>query len=284
MSLNDEVQRDYDLNLTITDLPDDVTLLTKNASTPVIKVSVKDKGVNLLSRQFSKNTDIKINYRDFANTDNNRLSLSETELSSAIRQFFGNTAVIVSQSPDSISVPYTTFPPVKVRVMVKSNVTPKPQYTLSGRLTPSVDSVLVYSAHDMTDIGEILTETITLNGLVDTTQVKVKLIVPAGCRAVPDELTVTVPVEPLVSKRFDIPVEPINVPAGMTLVTFPSTVTFSCLVPMSMFNATGFPVKAYADWEKNDGSTIPLEMSLIPDRYYNGSITPGRVEYIIESL
>jgi len=284
MSLNDEVQRDYELPVTIVGLPGDMTLLTPHGETPAINVSIRDKGVNHLSRQFMKNNTLKIDFRDFTNVDNNRLTLSESQLNTSMRQLFGGTASIITQSPDSLSINYTTLPPIKVPVIIKSNIVPKPQYTINGPIKCSTDSVLIFSSDPTKNhITALFTDMVNLDGISDTTKLTAKLNIPVGCRAVPEEITITVPVEPLVSKTFTIPVEPLNNPEGTTIITFPSSVSFSCLVPMSLFNSAGYPVKAYADYNNRSGNTILLELSLLPDNYLNGTISPQSVEYILES-
>lgn len=284
MSLNDEIQRDYELPVNIDGLPGDITLLSAHGETPIVNISVKDKGVNHLSRQFLKSKNLRIAYNDFNNIDNNRLTLSESQLNNAIRQQFGGTATVVTQSPDSLSINYTTLPPVKVPVIIKSNIIPKPQFTINGPIHTSVDSVLIFSATPLTNrIKAIFTDMVNLDGISDTTRTRVALNVPPDCRAVPDIIDITVPVEPLVSRTFTIPVEPLNAPSSTIMITFPSQVSFSCLVPMSLFNTAGYPVKAYADYDKRSGNTIQLELSLLPDNYINGTISPLSVEYILES-
>lgn len=283
MSLNDDIQHDYELPVTINNLPEDITLLSSHGETPVIAVTVRDKGVNHLSKRFIKSGALKIDYRDFTEADNNRLSLSEAQLGAALRQYFGSTATI-TQSTDSLSIPYTTLPPVKVPIIFKTQIRPKPQFTVCGPLKSSADSVLIYSATPIDDrIRSISTDMIRTDGISDTTTVSVPLAVPAGCRAVPSDITVTIPVEPLVSKTFTIPVEPVNAPDGTTMVTFPSSVSFTCLVPMSLYNSAGYPLKAYADYNKRTANAITLEMSLMPDNYMNGTLSPASVEYIIEN-
>lgn len=284
MSLNDEIQRDYELPVTIDGLPDDITLLSSHGETPTVNISVRDKGVNHISRQFLKSKNLRIAYSDFSNIDNNRLSLNEAQLNNAIRQQFGGTASVVTQSPDSLSINYTTLPPVKVPIIIKSNIIPNPQFTINGPIHTSVDSVLIFSATPLTNrVKAIFTEIVNLDGISDTTRTRVALDVPSDCRAVPDVIDITVPVEPLVSRTFTIPVEPLNSPSNTTMITFPSQVSFSCLVPMSLFNTAGYPVKAYADYDKRSGNIIQLELSLLPDNYINGTISPVSVEYILES-
>lgn len=285
MSLNDEVQHDYQLSININGMPEDITLLSSHGLAPVVNVSIRDKGVNQLSREYMKQNTLKVDYSDFVNVNNERLTLSEQQLSTNLRQFFGSSASIVSHSPDSLSIAITTLPPLKMPLVISSEITTRPQYVISGKLQPSTDSILVYSAHRLEDyhLPYIPTNTIKLTDLHDTTTVTVKPNLPAGCRSIPEEITVTIPVEPLISKTFNVNIEPINAPDNMTVITFPSTAQFTCLVPMSIFNAPAYPIKAYADYNQRKENIIPLEMSLLPDNYLQGSISPQTVEYILES-
>lgn len=284
MSLNDEIQKDYELSVLIEDMPEDISLLTSNGQPPIINVTVKDKGVNLLSKNILNSKKLKIAFKDFNDTENNRLSLNETQLSINLRQLFGSTATIINQTPDSLSINYTTTPPIKVPVIVKTHLSPKPQFIISGQVIPSVDSVLLYTPSNYNhEVKAIFTETVTLSNISDTTTVNTQLIKPSGCRTVPSDITITIPVEPLISKTFDIPVEVINLPYQLEIVTFPSSVKFTCLVPMSLFNSASYPIKAYADYNKRNNNTIPLELSIIPDNYHNGNVSPQNIEYILEN-
>lgn len=283
MTLNDEVQRDLTVKVDIQGMPDDMKLLSSNGSSPAINVTVKDKGGNFIYRSLSNNNTLHLDYRDFS-TRNNRLTLNQVQLSTSIRQFFGSTAIISNISPDSLSLPFTTQPPVKVAILPVANVHTQPQFVISGQVKCDIDSVLIYLAEGIDlNITSVQTEPIKATGINDTLVQTVGIIVPAGCRAVPSHVQITVPVEPLVSKTFSIPVELINIPTDINVVTFPTAVDFSCLMPMSLYNQETYPVKAYADFNKREDNIIPLEMSILPDTYLNGSISPSMVEYIIET-
>lgn len=284
MSLNDDVQREYELPVVISDLPADMTLLTGDGALPTVIVSVKDKGLNQLSKRISNDGHLTLSYYDFNNIHaSHRLVYNQSQMGSALRQYFGTSATISTFAPDSLSISYTTLPPIKIPVNIKARFTPKNQYIVNGAIKTNADSVLLYYAPGIDpSLVTVSTESIVIKDLTDTTNVTVKLIAPAGCRTLPESLTITVPVEPLVTKRFTIPVDGINIPAGKSLVTFPAAVEFSALVPMSQYNAEPYPVKAYADFDKRDGNYIPLDLSLLPDYYKNGSISPSQVEFLIE--
>lgn len=114
-------------------------------------------------------------------------------------------------------------------------------------------------------------------------EVRVKPI--AGVRIIPDVVTVTVPVEPLISKKRKISIEVTNRPDDRNLITFPSKIEISYLVPMSAYN-DDYPVKAYVDYRQARSSVkkLPVTLSALPSVYHNLSFAPDSVEYIIESV
>lgn len=283
MTLNDEVQKDLTLKVEIQGLPGDMTLLMPTGSQPVVNVSVRDKGGAFIYQRLSHNNTLKVNYHDFNAIAGNRLTLSQSQLAASIRQFFGPTATFSVIKPDSLSIAYTTLPPLTVAVEAVVDVHTRPQYIVCSQAKCNVDSIKLYTSDASLSIAKLYTEPLQATEVSDTITKWVNVLVPAGCRAVPSRIQVTVPVEPLVTKTFSIPVETINRPADTEIVTFPATVDFTCLLPMSRFNEPAYSIKAYADYDKREGNIIPLEMSLLPDIYLNGSISPNMVEYIIEA-
>lgn len=280
-AMNDEVQHDLDVNLRITDLPRDVTMMSNNGNQYNIAVSVKDKGINMIVKRILNRNTVNVSFHDFVD-DGHRLYLSELQMTTILRQYFGNYSTIISHDPDSLSLPYTTIAPVKLPVKINASVQTRPQYIVNGPIKSSLDSVFVYTTGLMADsILSISTEQIILSEIKDTTKVLISLLPPSGCRVVPDNVTVTIPVEPLITKTIEVPVEIINLPEDQNIIVFPNTVDFTCLVPMSKFNDKGFPIKAYADYNNKRDNIIPLEISILPETFINPRLEPDITEYIV---
>lgn len=280
-AMNDEIQHDLDVHVRITDIPHGVTMMSNNEGLYNVAVSVKDKGINMIVKKLLNKNTVNIPFRDFVD-DGHRLFLSELQLTTILRQYFGNYSTVLSHDPDSLSLPYTTIPPTRLPVKINASVQTRPQYIVNGALKSSLDSVFVYTTGLISDsIKAIHTEQIILTEINDTTRVMVALAPPPGCRVVPDNVTITIPVEPLITKTIEIPVEVLNLPEDQNIIVFPNTVDFTCLVPMSMFNDNSFPVKAYADYHNRKDNTIPLETSLIPEIFINPNLQPDVAEYIV---
>lgn len=284
LALNDEIQREFDIPVELTEVPDSVTLISSPPQS--INVSVKDKGRALARYQWGGTPSIKFRFKDFHASDG-RIAMGKTQINGVVRSYFGAGAVISVSKPDSIVIVYTTRPgrllPVKLNIEAQAD----PRYVINGPITVSNDSVKIYSADDLPiTLTHVDTYPSSHAGLTDTTSVMVKVKVPEGMRAVPAAVRVTIPVEPLISKTRMVPVEVVNVPADKSLVTFPSEVEISYLIPMSQYNNDYFSVKAYVDYNKisplRSVTKIPVDLPLLPDSYRGAMLSTDSVEYVIE--
>lgn len=281
LSLDTEVQRDFDVPVELQELPDSVTLIGNMPST--IGVSVKSKDFQLLKFQWGKLSPVKFKWE--GNVADGYFVLSREKLNARLRDYFGNGVQIVSCRPDSVRISYTTQPGVKMKLDVIADIHPNLQYILSGEVRANVDSVTLFTKGDLPrSLSEVTTEPIVKSGLKDTMRYTVRVKPIAGVKIVPDVVTVTVPVEPLISKKRSINITVENMPAGLNLVTFPSKAEISYLVPMSAYN-DDYAVRAYVDYNdcSPDRRRIPVNLSTIPSVYHNVSIEPDSVEYIIEN-
>lgn len=283
MALNDEVQHDYQIPLTLEEFPKGVTVISGNV--PTINVTVKDKGSALSKFSFGNTPELKIRYSDFSRQPDNTLLLSEAQLNSSLRGIFGTSAQIIATRPDSLHLVYTTNPGIPVKVVLDAEVTPLPQYELFGAPRLSQDSVMLYSnLKERTRIHQLSTVPISLSQLSDTTTVEARIDVPEGMRAIPATIKVTFPVEPLVSKKRQVKVEVIGAPAGIKLITFPASIEISYLLPKSLYSQPNTPLRAVVNYTDvaSGNKTIPIEIVDIPSYYKGVRSSVQEVEYLLE--
>ncbi len=280
LTLNNEVQEDLEVKIELVDIPDSVTIL--NDIPPIINVSVRDKGTSLIKYVWGNIPNMKIRFSDYINNEN-RLTMGEADIDSRLRTFFGNNSQIISSKPDSINVYYTTLPGRKLKIDIDADLRPALQYVINGEITSNADSVTIYSTSDLPlSVTSVKTVPIVRSTLKDTTYIDAKIIPIPGTRIIPDRITLCVPVEPLIAKKRSIQIEIINTPANTELITFPSNVDISYLIPMSLYNNDDIELKAYADYNNIIGSKIPISLSEVPDYYDSPVLSLESVEYIIE--
>lgn len=294
MAINDEVQHDFKLPVTLVDFPDNVTIIS--GATPVVNVTVKDKESALVKFGWGEMPQVRLNFDDFLKSDEHTLTYTVTQLNSSVRGVFGPTATILAVRPDSIKIEYTRNPGVKTKVHIDVEAHTKPQFIQYGPITMTPDSVMLYSnSSDLYVVKELTTAPIVLRDLADSTIVDAKLSVPAGMRAVPSSVRVSVPVEPLVSKTRRVELQVLNTPHGHRLVPFPSVVDISFLIPKSLYSAENTPVSAFVDFPssthevemRSDASgassaVLPVHVGVVPPYYRNLQVSPSSVEFVIE--
>lgn len=284
MSLNDEVQQNYSISLELTDIPEDVTFLSTPPST--ITVNVKDKGRALIRYDLGSTPKLRLGYKDFVKTSDNRLLISDQQLNNYIRDIFGSGTQVISTKPDSISLRYTSRPGDKLPVFLDIDAQTAPQFIIYDRPKIDIDSVVVYSSTGIpTSVLSISTERLSLRNLNDSITTEVSLIPPTGTRVIPSKVSVTIPVQPLIIKKKVLNVTTKNIPRHTNMLTFPASVEISYLLPMSLYSDDEFtPVAStdYNDAVSSSSGTIPVTISNIPDYYRNVTVKPERVEFIIE--
>lgn len=280
MSLDNEMQRDFEIPIEITELPDSVTVLAAPPTT--LSVSVRSKDSQLLRFMWGNLSVMKFKWKD--NVTATGFNISSSRLDTKVREYFGSGVEMVACRPDSIHIPYTTLPGVKVALNVRSDIQPHMQYIVTSPPYADCDSVTLYSATDIPhSLRSVNTEQLVKEGLRDTTRYDVKVEPIKGIRIIPDHVTVTVPVEPLISRKISAPIVADGVPDGKRLITFPSRVELSFLVPMSYYN-DDFSPKAYVHYDDTSlpGNRLPVSLSILPGYCQSVSFTPESVEYIIE--
>lgn len=283
LSLDDYVERDFDVPIEFTDIPPQATLL--NTPPQTISVTVRGKGSQLIRFLWSgAMPTLKISRDSYAAGRHNQLFVSRARLEALLRNFFGNGISINTCRPDSIKLEYTLRPGVRLPLIIESHITPDRQSVISGPLRANVDSVTVYSTGPIPrSLKAIYTTKLTALNVTDTTRYRVKLKDIPNIKIVPSEVIVTVPVEPLIAKRKIIHPEVTNVPPGTSVICFPSKVEVSYLVPISMYSED-FHIVAYADYDdiKPGVEKIPLTVSLTSELLRSVSLKPDSVEYIVQ--
>lgn len=282
LALNDNVQRNLDVKLNIINKPDSVTFISDVPQS--IHVVVRDKGTSLLRSGVMRSPMIDINFNEYAVSG--VLRVPKTEIYDALRARFGSNAQISSVSIDSLKLIYTEFPGRNVPVEIRHDISASIGNVIGKTLIPSQKIVKVYSTNmDILDtITQVYTEKIQRFNLSETTKVRIRISPIKNTRIEPSVITVTIPVEPLVSKQSlaDIKVE--NVPANESLLIFPSKIQVEYYVPMSTFNNQESQIHLYVDYNdihKSAGSKIPVKIASIPHYFVNFTLASDSVEYTL---
>lgn len=282
MSLNDEKQYDLRLPMRITNVPDSVTLISPGPE--ALSVSIRAKGTQLMKMTVGRMPTVNVDFRAFRSDGN--VHLSSTDLKGLVRNATGGSQVSVVY-PDSLILPYTTNKGIRVPVRLDYKVTAGPQSALTGRPRMSSDSVLLFVTASQPDRATaVSTEPIRMLGIDKNTTQRVKLIAPEGSRLIPDSIDVSFEVEPLIFKSRKVVIEPVNVPEGTKLITFPAQIDVFFMVPASGSRQGENHFRVVADYrtiKHNSGSkNVKLSLINVPSSFQNVHLSADSAEYIIE--
>ena len=281
LSLYEEVERDFDVPLEIEQIPDSIVIVEPIPSS--FNLAVQGKGVQFLKFLWHDVRPLRVKFNDY--TTGGNFLIPRQKLEGLFRDYFGQGVKIINLRPESVKAAYTSNIGRKVKLDFDCDIQPRLLYVVSGPITADVDSVMLYSANDIPrTLTSVSTYPIVKTGLKDTTVFTVKIRPIEGIRIIPDQVKITVPTEPLISKKRTVPIEVVNVPDNVRLVTFPSTAEVSYLLPMSTYN-TESNVKLFVDFSSINRQTqkVKVQTSSIPGALRNFSFKPDSVEYIIET-
>jgi len=284
LSLNEEEQFDVRLSMKITHVPDSVTLISPGPE--ALNVSLRARGTQVIKMLAGSKPTVNIDFRAYRS--NGLLHLSSTELKALARTTAGGSQVSVVY-PDSLVIPYTTHPGFSMPLNIDYKVTVGPQSALNGRPRLSADSVKVFMAPGVAipdNYNAVTTEPIRLTGLSESETRRVRLIGPAGSRVIPDSIDVSFDVEPLIFKSRKVVIEPVNVPEGTKLITFPAQIDVFYMVPMSAYVKSDPHFRIVADYKRinphNPSKMMKLTLRDVPSNLQNVHLSVDSAEYIIE--
>ena len=284
LSLNNLIQDNYKVMFRITGIPQGVTMI--NDYPREFNVTVKNNGYVLLKYMIGDNPEITVDFKEYAN-GNGQMLISRQEMEDMLVTEFGSGTSIVSFSPESLSIKYTSLPGKKVPVEIYGDYVANFQYVVNGEIVAVPDSVTIYSdAGNLSAINKVRTEKIISRNLTDSLYVKIAIQNIKDVRAVPDSVDVMIPVEPLVTKRSSIPVIVKNLPENVSVVVFPSSVQVSYLLPMSLYNdRLDDKFEASVDYGDIQGNKakLPVRIEIAPEIYQNIQLETDSVEYVIEN-
>ncbi len=280
LSLENEVQRDFEIPISLDHQPDSIILIGDLPSH--INVVVQAKGSQLLSYSWGKMPELKLRFTEDSRSNN--FYMSRERFESRVRDYFGQSVQVVAIKPDTIKVAYTTSKGKKLPIKLRLDAKPNLQCVINGDITCNIDSATVYTNSKLpSELTYLQTEPVVLSNLKDTTIVEAKLEHIYGAKMIPDRVRIRIPVEPLIAKRRQESINVINKPDDVGFLTFPSSVEVTYLVPMSRYQ-DDFPVKVYVDYSTLDtrNNRIKVNHAPIPSIYRNLSLSVDSVEYVVE--
>lgn len=283
LSISDNRERTIQIPIELTNVPEKTVLLQDMP--PYVEARIRDKGPVILSYNIKNIPPIKISFERH-NNNKDAIVISNNTLIEYARRELKSTTSILDFAPDSIRINYTHDEGKRVPLKTPAHITTSPHSTLSDSIYTTPDSVTIYGkAAQLKDISEAYTEEIVINSITDTTRVRIAVRSIPGTRIIPDSATVVIPVEEYTTKSISVPIVIGNIPKGYTIMSFPSHVTLTCLVPMSKYaetTAEKFLIgNTFEQMQSTAGSFGAIVVTHAPDYVRNIMLSQDSVEYIV---
>lgn len=282
-SLNNKEDLNISLPIEYKNLPKDVILAEVPPKT--VNVQLRDKGLNLINYSLRRVDPIVIDLSLYP-PKKERVVLTRDKLISIVSEGLKSSTQLVSMYSDSIVLVYASKQGVKIPVKLNSDITISNNSIKKDDIIISPSFVTVYADSSiLSTIKEIESELLVLEGLSDTTTVKIRLKERYGVKIEPQEVNVTIPVEELISKKISLPIKQKHLPKNTSIITFPANVDIEVKVPMSKFietNKSKFELNV--DYRDCNPTTqkLPIKLSKMPEYIEYISLSLDSVEYIIE--
>ncbi len=282
-SLGEDMNTVYRIPIKYTNIPDN-TIITCDLPSSVT-VHLRDEGAVLMNYSLEGIPALEVDFRQYAN-ERSAFILTSEEIKNQIKKNLRNTTNLTSVSLDTLAVYYTQAAGKKVKVQIKGSVTTVPQCIISGKIQADVDSVQVYAPdYLLHTVTEVETDSFVIKDLAQPLTQTVPLRRIEGVKIVPDQVSLTVPVEELTSKSISVPVSVMNLPRHMSLLTFPATVRVDCMVPVSRFSQiSAADISVAVDYAETRKTPEKLAVKIVrtPGAAYYVTVAPDSVEYILE--
>lgn len=210
---------------------------SEKAAEPVeISARCKASGFKLISLKMSAGTkEVRFSPDDLKPEGKGMFSISENSLKRYIPDIFGDEVEVESFAFHTYKFKFAAERFKKVPVVAVQYITYKDQHMPTSPIRFSPDSIAVYGEpHRLESIDRILTKPLTLKDIHATAHGMTDVEIPNGVRLSDTEVSYELEVSRYIEIREKAKVKAINVPAGMNLEIFPSSVevTYRCSFPI----------------------------------------------------
>lgn len=263
LTLNDSVETGVMVNVKISNKPDSITFISDVPRH--IHVEVRDKGTSLMRTAWINKPTVNLDFRELA--ESGHLVCTRSDMLAALKESFGTNVSILSMSVDSLRLVYTDRPGKMIPVQVSVDARAKAGFVVYGTPVSDPRRVTAYGPREIIDtLTRVFTKSYLEKDLDQSISFVSELKGIKGVRLIPSSVKVSVNVEPLVVKEEVIPVTARNVPAGESLLLFPSRARVSYYVPMSEFSKEEKPIRVIADYDElslHMGERLPLRLEVV---------------------
>lgn len=285
-SLSKQQEVEMTVGIEYINVPSDFILT--NTIPHEMKVSVKGVGATLFTAKYlSPKLKLRIDLANQLNDTIGSIQISTTDIRTLAQNLFPEGVSIVSTSLQTFPIEYARVFSKKVPIVLVQKISLSHQYVFSDSIRLNPAYVVIHGAKERLDsINEVYTKKLILE------EISVETIVSIDLQSIPNvkmdtkSTSVTVPVEMFTEKTLALQVETINLPAGILVRTFPSTVNVTFFVGLSKYeriDAKHFHIHLDCSNILNESrNQLPITVRCDLPYVSNMRLSASSVEYTIE--
>lgn len=288
MSLSKEYSIEINFPVSYINFP--IDKIVANRLPETIDIEMKSTGFNLLVYKIKQNHDtVIIDAKDSRHlmAKNNFYILPNARIDKIATQF-NNDIKIMKVYPDTIFLDYNKKKSKKVPVRANIKVSFDNLYQQSDSIQLSPAFITVSGASELVDkIKFVETKPVKLKKLSDSTSIELRIIKTPDLKLLElsqSTITATINVTKYTEASIELPIEVENLPAGISLKTFPDKITVKYNVAFKNYeNVTPLQFRAIVDYKKIEARSNKLKVILLksPPEIRAIKLNPEKVEYII---
>ena len=291
-ALNKNYTADFKFSVKYTDLPEDKVL----ATTPPehLTLTISAQGFILLKYQFGlifSPITLEVSYNTLRRIESPRgeYYLISQPAFNRIAAKLSSDVNLKHITPDTLNFIFTET--------IRKNIPVKPLvkfqfekgFLPTGNMLVEPAKITVTGPKTVIDTMQyVYTKTRVFKNLKDTLSASLDLQPVHQLRYSTDGVNIVQSIERHTEATITVPIEPVNLPEGLTMKVFPGTVTVNCLVPIASYEKLQpYVFRAVVDYmsvkdEKDNQAKAKVALLRTPDYVTDVKFHPVNVDFIIE--
>ncbi len=253
-----------------------------------IKVGVSGRGFNLIKLQvdFAKR-DVIFNIDELLHGGrSNSVHINQQDIRERISTQLTPSLSVTTINPESIDFTLEEIASKEVPIKLDCNVSFNKLYTQKGDIKIEPKSVTIKGAHENIDsVRFISTESFIKEGLKSSIKQEVNLIPTHNVTYSTDKVTISIDAEQTTEAERNAIINVINLPSNIRMALFPESAKLTYKVGLSRYEESlkdNFHIVVDYNETKDGRNFLNIKATETPSYIENLTITPQRVEYIIE--
>jgi len=248
-----------------------------------VMIEVRDAGARL-NTYHRDPLRLTIDLHGYIHGDKGTIHVPSDALRRSISDILQGTSRLIDTRPEEIRCHYFTEQEKSVAVVFDGTINPAAEFQVVSGPALNPKRIKVYGEDRvLNQIDTLRTEYLTLNELMDTTDIRAALVTPRGIRLGTDSVDLRVLCERFTEKKFIIPLRVRNLPEGSHIRLFPKEVEVSVRVSMNHFSEVqAKDIEASCTYSPDRTDKLDVDISYTNPYITSAWAYPGVVEFILE--